>query len=98
MSVEVDFYGYDNVFQADEYQEWTWGPLGASGGCYWSCAVVPELANVSKLEVASFWWSSDNTGDFNLTAHFLIRYDSGALNPDAQLHGGLFGVKAIRAV
>lgn len=75
MSVEVDYLYYDNVWQDSEYQEWWWGVLGAADGRYWSCAVVPEYANVAGLEVTRFWWSSDNTHEFNLTAHFVIRAD-----------------------
>ena len=92
MSVEVDYFYSDDALQDSEFQEWWFGPLGAADGRYWSCAVVPEYANVAVLEVTRFWWSSDNTHEFNITAHFVVRADY-----DGHPGGVNFGFKAIRA-
>jgi hypothetical protein len=87
MSVEVDYFHFDGIFQADEFVDWTW-PLPT--GNYWSCAVIPDFANVGVLEITRFFWSTDNS--LNLTANFTIR--ARELNRPG---GVIFGFKAIRA-
>jgi hypothetical protein len=89
MSVEVDYFYYDNAWQDEEFGDWTW-PLPRADGRYWSCAIIPEYANVSVCEITRFFWSTDNSQNF--TANFTIRVDY-------QSHAGgvNFGFKAIRA-
>lgn len=90
MSVEVDYFYADNIFQADEFAEWFWSMGQPVDGRFWSFAIVPEYANTAVCEVTRHWFSTDN--DQNLTAHFDIRVDY-----DSHPGGVLLGFKAIRA-
>ena len=86
MSHEVDYLYYDNVWQDAGTSFWTWG-LGPHDGRYWSCAIIPEYANVAACAVTSFSFSSDDNGV--LTGNFTVLVTAPA--------GSLLGFKAIRA-
>jgi hypothetical protein len=102
VSVEVDYFYSDELFQANEVQGWFW-PVGfPADGRYWSLAVVPELANLAVCQLLDYWWATDNSDQFHLTAFFDVKGDrqhlDDNLNPDYTLPGDiLFGVKLIRA-
>lgn len=102
MSVEVDYFYSDEVFQANEVQGWVW-PVGLpADGRYWGFAVVPELANLAVCQLLDYWWATDNSEQFHMTAFFDVKGDrqhlDSNLNPDYILPGDIvFGVKLIRA-
>ena len=88
MSVEVDYFYADNIWQdAGSPWNWSWGPLGPQDGRFWSATVIPEYANVDALAITAFWWSTDN--NLMISANFTINVTSPA--------GSLLGFKAIRA-
>ena len=88
MSVEVDYFYYDNVWQdAGAPVTWWWPMNQPVDGRYWSFAIVPEYANVAACNVVNTWLSTDNR--MQLTANFTIVVNAPA--------GSLLGFKAIRA-
>ena len=91
MSVEVDYFYADQLYQAKGVQGWVWDLGLPAEGRYWSLAVVPELANVAMCQLLRFWWSTDNSHAFHLTAFFDVQGDGGSGS------GILFGIKVIRA-
>jgi hypothetical protein len=91
MSVGVDVFSGDDLYQAKGIQGWVWSLNQPADRHYWSLAVVPELANVAVCQLLRFWWSTDNTHEFHLTAFFDVQADGGNGS------GIAFGIKAIRA-
>jgi len=89
MSVEVDYFHAPQDLWQDAGEEWEWyWPLGQKvGGSFWGATVIPAYANVDKLEIKAFWWSTDN--DMQLTANFIISVTSSS--------GAQLSFRAIRA-
>ena len=86
MSVEVDYFYADNIWQDAGTQGWTMGPLGPQDGRFWSATVIPEYANVGALSNTQFW-STDN--NLMISANITVTVTAAA--------GSLLGFKAIRA-
>jgi|SRR5215813_11745632 len=102
MSAEVDYFYYDELFQANEVQNWSWQLNQPADGRFWSLAVVPEQANMAVCQLVRNWWATDNSEDNHLTAFFDVQGDrqhlDDNLNPDYTLPGDfVFGIKLIRA-
>jgi hypothetical protein len=98
MSVEVDYFYSDQVYQDNEIQGWVWPINLPADGRYWGLAIVPELANLAVCQLLDYWWATDNSDQFHLTAFFDVKGDRQHLDPPYIIPGGiLFGVKLIRA-
>jgi hypothetical protein len=86
MSVEVDYFFADNIWQnAGPTVGWSW-PLGPQDGRFWMVTVIPEYANVGTLLASGLSWSTDNNE--LLTANIGVTITAAA--------GALLGFKAIR--